>query len=172
MPCLQKTILNMVCNKKRISCFENSQDFSSVLQIYPSIRSSSALFSRMERKTAAGIAAAVRTTATAMLPQPPKKAATGPIFPWPCILNGHGAETHPWPLRLSICAARGTSTDQPNGTDGYATRRFIAHPYQSSRAAAVAELRAAKEWIDRVRRRKRLRCRSPGALTAGAHPRW
>ena len=150
MPYLQKTIPNMVCNKTRISCFENSQNFSSNRQ--GDIVT--------ERKTAAGIPAAVRT------------AATGPIFPWPFKKHGHGADTHPWPLRLSIYAARGTSTDQTNRADGCATRRFIVHPYRSSRAAAVAELRAANQWINRVRRRKRLSFRSPSALTAGAHPRW
>src|SRR5438105_4028732 len=93
----------------------------------------------MERETAAGIPAAVRTTATDML-----------SLPVAVKKHGHGADTHPWPLRLSICAARGTSTvktDQANGTDGCATRRFIAHPYRSSRAAAVVELLAANQWI-------------------------
>jgi hypothetical protein len=100
----------------------------------------------MERKTTAGIPAAVPTT------------ATGLICPWPFKKQGHGADTHPWPLRLSIDAAGGTSTDQTKTTDGYITRRFIVHPYQSNSAAAVAELPTANQWIDRVRRRKRLSC--------------
>src|SRR5689334_21150905 len=53
----------------------------------------------MARKTAAGIPAAVRTT------------ATGRNFPWPRKDSGHGAGMHPWPLRLSIYVARGTSAD-------------------------------------------------------------
>src|SRR5262245_44726236 len=120
-------------------------------------------FPRLERKTTAGIPAAARTT------------ATGLNFPWPFKRQSHGVGTHPWPLRLSIYAARGTSTDtrdQLKRTNGSAIRRFVAHPCQSSRAAAVAVLQTAKEWINRVRRRKRLNCRSPGALTAGAHPSW
>src|SRR5262245_18904475 len=109
----------------------------------------------MKRKTTAGIPAAART------------AATGSIFPWPFKKYDHGADTHPWPLRLSIDAARGTSadtTDHANRIDGCATRRFIVHPYRSSRTAAVVELRAANQWINRVHRRKRFSCEHQARL--------
>src|SRR5262249_37519071 len=92
----------------------------------------------------AGIPAAVRTT------------ATGLIFPWPFKKHGHGAKTHPWPVRLSLCVARGTATDQANGADGCAIRRFTVHPFQSSTAAVLAERAAAQVWIKRVPQRKRL----------------
>ncbi len=169
----------MVCNKTRISYFENSQHFPSnrrgrfarettvkvpVHQIQsclacPCSSQSDSHGTQNDRRHPCG-----RTND-----------GHGADLPVAVKRGGHGVDTHPWPLRLSICAARGTSTDktdQANGTDGCTTHRFIAHPYQSSRAAAVVELRAAKEWINHVRRRKRLSCRSPGALTAGAHPRW
>src|SRR5215217_8076438 len=79
--------------------------------------------------------------------RPYERRPRGLIFPWPFKKLGHGADTHPWPLQLSIYAARGTSadtTDQVNSTDGCATRRFIAYLCQPNRAAVVAELLAAK----------------------------
>ena len=147
-----------------------------VLQLYPSMLPDSAVFARLERKTATG-----------MLPQPPKKAAAGdPVAVKTRRPRGRSSRGRSKSIATGLRRTRGhfdclstlreehqrITRIKAKGTDGCATRRFIAHPYQSSRAAVVAELLAAKEWINRVRRRKRLRCRSPGALTAGAHPRW
>lgn len=101
--------------------------------------------------------------------------ATGPIFPWPLKKQSHGAARarghfdclpmlREEPQRILRIEAKRTA--------GCATRRFTAHPYRSGCVVAVAQLRAANQWINRVRRRKRWSCWSPSALTAGAHLRW
>jgi len=100
------------------------------------------------RKTAAGIPAAIQTTAAGMLPRPSKKQRPrGRSARGRSKSDGHGADARPWPLRLWVLAQQHEHQRirqiKDSTTDGYATDRTITHPPQSNTGTRAAKLPTA-----------------------------
>ncbi len=96
-----------------------------MLLIYPSMQSDTAVVSHIETQNGRRHPCGRLNDGYRHASAAAQNSDHGIDRPWALKKNGHGADMHPWPLRLSIYAARRTSAEETDQGEQMAVRSVV-----------------------------------------------